>query len=154
MDSLKNVTTTNMKQLILLIGIILLGIKADAQTTHDTASVCMPSEIAKQVAQDLLIGDSAKAMLALTIKELDLTKDKLSYKDSIIFTDKLKELNYIEQVRNEQNQKAGYVALLDNSKKEYAILAKQHKKLKVKKTFTEIILSAGLVTLATLLITK
>jgi hypothetical protein len=114
----------------------------------------MPSEIAKQVAQDLLIGDSAKAMLALTIKELDLTKDKLSYKDSIIFTDKLKELNYIEQVRNEQNQKAGYVALLDNSKKEYAILAKQHKKLKVKKTFTEIILSVGLVTLATLLITK
>ena len=153
MDSLKNVTTTNMKQLILLIGIFFV-IKAEAQTTHDTASVCMPSEIAKQVAQDLLIGDSAKAMLALTMKELDLTKGKLSYKDSIIFTDKLKELNYIEQIRNEQNQKAGYISLLDNSKKEYAILAKQHKKLRVKKTFTEIILSAGLVTLATLLITK
>lgn len=114
----------------------------------------MPSDIAKQVASDLIIGDSAKALLSLTMAELDLTKEKLSFKDSLIFTAKLKELNYIEQVRNEQAQKAGCNTLLENTKKEYATLAKQHKRLKVKKTITDILFTGGLIALTTLLITK
>lgn len=116
--------------------------------------VCMPSDIAKQVASDLIIGDSAKALLSLTMAELDLTKEKLSFKDSLIFTAKLKELNYIEQIRNEQSQKAGFSSLLVNTKKEYGILAKQYKKLKVKKTITDILFTGGLIALTTLLITK
>lgn len=121
---------------------------------QENNQVCMPSDIAKQVASDLIIGDSAKALLSLTMAELDLTKEKLSFKDSLIFTSKLKELNYIEQVRNEQAQKAGCNALLENTKKEYTTLAKQHKRLKVKKTITDILFTGGLIALTTLLITK
>ena len=121
---------------------------------QENNQVCMPTTIAKQVAADLIIGDSAKALLSLAMEELDLTKAKLSYKDSLIFTAKLKELNYIEQIRNEQGQKAGCNALLENTKKEYAVLAKQHKKLKVKKTITDILFTGGLIALTTLLIIK
>lgn len=144
-----------MKQLIILIGIILFSIKTNAQTPYnDTGSVCMPTEVAKRVAKDLIVGDSAKAMLVLTIDELDLQKQKLGYKDSLILTAKLKELNLIDQIRNEQGQKNGYIALLDNSKKEYADLSKRYKKYKVKKTFTDILFTGGLIVLTGLLISK
>ncbi len=98
-----------MKQFIILFGIILLSITSKAQTGND--AVCMPVEVAKQVAADLITGDSAKAMLALTEKELDLSKEKLSYKDSLILTAKLKEINLMDQVRNERTQKEAYVSL-------------------------------------------
>lgn len=153
--SLKNVTTTNMKQLIIVISVILFGLTADAQIhSVDTGSICMPTEIAKQVAVDLVRGDSAKAMLALSLDELDLTKQKLNYKDSIIFTAKLKEINLIEQIRNEQGQKNGYISLLDDSKKQYADLAKKFKRYKVRKTFTDILFTGGLIALTGLLIAK
>jgi hypothetical protein len=114
----------------------------------------MPTEIAKQVASDLVRGDSAKAMLALSLDELDLTKQKLNYKDSLIFTGKLKEINLIEQIRNEKMQKQGYVALLDDSKKAYEDLSKKFKRYKVKKTFTDILFTGGLILLTGLLISK
>ena len=144
-----------MKQLIIFVSIILFGITAQAQTRHaDTRSVCMPTEIAKRVAKDLVVGDSAKAMLAFTINELDLQKQKLGYKDSLIFIAKLTELNLKEQIRNEQGQKNGYITLLDNCKNEYTILSKQYKKYKVKKTFTDILFTGGLIALTGLLIFK
>jgi transketolase len=145
-----------MKQIIIVISVILFGLTADAQKIYsvDTGSICMPTEIAKQVASDLVRGDSAKAMLALSLDELDLTKQKLNYKDSLILTAKLKEINLIEQIRNEQGQKNGYVALLDDSKKQYADLAKKFKRYKVKKTFTDILFTGGLIILTGLLIAK
>ena len=143
-----------MKKLIVLIGIILLGITSNAQMSHDTGSICMPTAVAKQVAADLIVGDSAKAMLSLTMDELDLTKQKLGYKDSLILTAKLTELNLKEQIRNEQGQKQGYIALLDDSKKQFALLAKEYKRYKVKKKFTDILFTGGLIALTTLLLTK
>ena len=146
-----------MKQFIILFGIILLGINSYAQpgkVAVDTNSVCMPVEIARQVAADLVKGDSAKAMLSLTIDELDLQKQKLGYKDSLILTAKLTEINLKEQLRNEKGQKEGYIALLDDSKKQYADLAKKFKKYRVKKTFTDILFTGGLIALTGLLIVK
>lgn len=143
-----------MKQLIVLIAMVFFGVTAQGQVYRDTGSVCMPTEVAKRVAKDLIVGDSAKAMLALTIDELDLQKQKLGYKDSLILTAKLKEINLIEQVRNEQGQKQGYIALLNDCKTQYADLSKRYKKYKVKKTFTDILFTGGLITLAGLLIFK
>ena len=142
-----------MKQLIVIIALF-FSITAKAQMHVDTGSVCMPTAIAKQVASDLVRGDSAKAMLALSLDELDLTKQKLNYKDSLIFTAKLKEINLMEQIRNEQGQKNGYIALLDDSKRQYADLAKKFKRYKVKKTFTDILFTGGLIALTGLLIYK
>jgi hypothetical protein len=143
-----------MKQFIILITILFFSVTTKAQKYYDTGSICMPTEIAKQVASDLVRGDSAKAMLALSLDELDLTKQKLNYKDSLIFTGKLKEINLIEQIRNEKMQKQGYVALLDDSKKAYEDLSKKFKRYKVKKTFTDILFTGGLILLTGLLISK
>lgn len=132
-----------MKKLIVLIGIILFSIKATAQPPKvavDTNSVCMPVEVARQVAADLVTGDSAKAMLSLTEFELDLTKQKLSYKDSLILNGRMKEINLLEQVRNEKFQKEYYVSLYQSSEKNYGELQKTFKRYKTKKTFTDILL--------------
>ena len=144
-----------MKKIILLVS-ILFSIKLEAQTkvSVDTNSVCMPVEIAKQVAADLITGDSAKAILSLTSEELDLTKAKLSYKDSIIVASKIKELNLLDQVRNERLQKEGYITLLDDAKKQYATLSKEYKRYKVKKKLSDILFTGGLIALTGLLIYK
>ena len=114
----------------------------------------MPAATAKKVAQELIIGDSAKSLLSITEIELGFTKQKLGYKDSIILTGRLIELNLINQLKNEQLQKAGYIALLDDNKKEYDQLATNFKKYKVRKTFTDIMFTTGILLLTWLLIYK
>ena len=141
-----------MKQLIILFGIILFSINVYSQDTSD--AICMPTDVAKQIAQDLIVGDSAKAMLALTEEELTITKEKLSFKDSLILTAKLKEINLNDQLRNEKKKGEAYNALYEDSKKQYATLAKEYKKYKVKKKFTDVLLGAGLIGLVTMLISK
>jgi hypothetical protein len=122
---------------ILTILISLFSLTAIAQPPQE--SVCMPVEIAKQVAQDLVIGDSAKAMLTVALDELDLTKEKLSFKDSLILNARLKELNLKDQIRICEEQNKNYNLLYEDAKKQYAVLAKKHKRLKAKKTFIEIV---------------
>lgn len=130
-----------MKYIITLVC-VLLSLSSYAQPAKvavDTGSVCMPVEVARQVAADLVTGDSAKAMLSLTEFELDLTKQKLSYKDSLILNGRLKEINLMEQVKNEKFQKEYYVSLYNTSEKNYTQLEKTFKRYKIKKTLTDII---------------
>lgn len=140
-----------MKRLVTLF-IVLLSVKGYSQTGDN--SVCMPVEVARQVAADLITGDSAKAILSLTEKELDLSKEKLNYKDSLILTAKLKELNLNEQLRNEKLQKDGYKSLYDNAVAQYNALSKDYRRYKTKKKFTDILFTAGLLTLGGLFIFK
>lgn len=142
-----------MKQLIILFSVILFSFSSKAQVPTDN-SVCMPVEVAKQVAADLIVGDSAKAMLALTEKELDLSKEKLEYKDSLILTAKLKEINLMDQVRNERTQKEAYVSLYNDAKNQYANLSKTYKRYRTKKTFTDVLFITGITALTGLLIFK
>jgi hypothetical protein len=133
-----------MKNLLIII-ILLFSITAYAQPAPDPNTVCMPTSVAKKIAEDLLIGDSAKASLYNTIEELGITKDKLSYKDSLIVIGKIKELNYNEQIKNEQIQKKAYIALFEESKKQYADLSKQYRRYKVKKTITDFLFTGGII---------
>jgi len=142
-----------MKQLIILLSVMLFSFSSKAQVSTDN-SVCMPVEVAKQVAADLIVGDSAKAMLALTEKELDLSKEKLEYKDSLILTAKLKEINLMDQVRNERTQKEAYVSLYNDAKNQYANLSKTYKRYRTKKTFTDVLFITGITALTGLLIFK
>jgi hypothetical protein len=120
-----------MKRLIILCTIIFFSLVSSAQVT-DPNTVCMPADVAKQVAEDLVVGDSAKALLDLALEELDLTNEKLNYKDSIILNSKLMEINLKNQVSNEQKQKTEYNTLYTNCKSEYTTLAKKNKTIKVK----------------------
>jgi len=133
-----------MKKLLTLI-IILFSITAYAQPNPDPNTVCMPTSVAKKIAEDLLIGDSAKASLYVTIEQLGITRDKLSFKDSLIVIGKIKELNYNEMIKNEQIQKKAYIALFEESKKQYADLSSQYRKYKVKKTITDFLFTGGII---------
>ena len=120
-----------MKKLIILIGIILFSINAHAQPDV----VCMPADVAKQVARDLVIGDSAKALLNVAMEELNITNDKMSYKDSLILNSKLMEINLKTQIGNEQKQKLEVQSLYSNCKNEYASLAKKERKTRIGSRF-------------------
>lgn len=138
---------------ILFIILVLTSLTSISQIP-DTSQVCLPSEVAKQVAQDLIIGDSAKAMLTVTLDELELNREKISFKDSLILNARLKEINLRDQIRVCEEKNNNYNLLYEDAKKQYADLAKKHKKLKANKTFIQIAGTAILGGLTYLYITK
>ena len=99
------------------------------------------------IAKDLIKGDSAIALLKIKEEELNLTEKKVSAKDSIISMYKLKEVNYLSQVNNEMAKVTGWQT-------QYSELYKEHRKLKVKYRFTQILTYAIVGGLGYLYITK
>jgi hypothetical protein len=98
--------------------------------SQDTSDVCMPYTVAKQIAQDLVVGDSAQEILVYTTKELALTQNKVALKDSIITTYRTKELNLLEQVRNERMAKDAYITMYNTLEGDYTYINKQYKNQK------------------------
>lgn len=76
-----------MKKLILLIIILLLSLNCFSQkdTVRDSI-VPLQVPIARLVIKDLLNGDGNKIQIVELNKELDLTREKVKLKDSVIFT--------------------------------------------------------------------
>lgn len=99
------------------------------------------------IVKDLVRGDSALALLKVKEDQLALTEKKVVVKDSIISLYKSKELNYLSQVNNEMSKVEGW-------QKQYSELYKQHRKLKVKYRFTQILTYAIVGGLGYLYITK
>ena len=110
-------------------------------------TVKLPYSIAKQVAKDLVSGDSAKAILEVTKEQLTLTENKVYLKDLTIDMHVKKGDMYEERIKNEQLK-------FDTQGKFVDQLRKQNKKLKVKLVFTKIILSAVVGGLTYLYFTK
>jgi len=128
-----------MKYLFILLFLPLFGKSQD--TIH------IPTPVAKQIAKDLVSGDSAKAILELTKEQLTLTESKVILKDSIISNHVQKGIMYEERIKNEQLK-------FDTQGKWVDELRKQNKNLKVKLVFTKITLSAIVGGLTYLYITK
>jgi hypothetical protein len=128
-----------------LIVILNLSLTAFSQTDTSNKVKCFPVPVAKQIAKDLLRGDSAIAELKLVNEQLTKTEEKLVLKDSVIATMQIKEQNYTSII-DAQNQK--YKVMEDYSKK----LEFQLKKEKVKNKFTSIISGVAVLVLGTLLI--
>jgi len=101
-----------------------------ASIAQDTNSVCMPYSVAKRIAQDLVVGDSAQELLNYTTEELVLTRSKVTLKDSIISIYKAKEINLLGQVSNERIAKESYITLYNNLEGEYKRVYAQYKKQK------------------------
>lgn len=136
-----------MKKLITII-LIFIATQASAQTKGvDTSVVCMPYSIAKQVSEDLIIGDSAQAMLEITQQELLVSQEKIDYKDSIILNARLKEINLNEQIKTQKEQADNYKVLYDNIKSQYK---DESKKLRRQKAKNGTIVGAGIMIIATL----
>ena len=127
---------------ILIILISLLPVLAKSQDT-----VKIPTPVAKQIAKDLVSGDSAKAILEVTKEQLTLTESKVVLKDSIISNHIQKGIMYEERIKNEQLKFETQGKFVDE-------LRKQNKKLKVKLVFTKITLGGIIGGLTYLYITK
>lgn len=118
-----------MKQLLTVLFLTL----ATIAKSQDTIKIPVP--IAHQIAKDLVIGDSAIAVLDYTTKRLVLTEDKVVLKDSIIEAYKQK--------------CAMYDTMLANSEKKFLVqkawtedLRRENRKLKIKLLYTKISMSA------------
>jgi hypothetical protein len=83
-----------MKKLIVLVTILSLSLTAFSQQDTTIKVKCLPISIFKQIAQDLLKGDSAISQLKLSEQQIIHFENKVLLKDSIINTMKVKEFNY------------------------------------------------------------
>jgi len=130
-----------------LVTILSLSLTAFSQQDTTIKVKCLPISIFKQIAQDLLKGDSAIAQLKLSEQQIIHIENKVVLKDSVINTMKVKESNYIKII-DIQNEK--YNVIEKYSKK----LEFDLKKEKVKGKFKSIV-GTGLITVLTFfLITK
>ena len=128
-----------MKQLLT----ILLLILATSSKAQDTIKIPVPA--ARQIAKDLTICDSVKAVHELTVKQLTLTEDKVVLKDSIINSFKEKCIMYDTMLVNEQKKFEVQGRWVED-------LRKENKKLKVKVLYTKISMGAAIAFLGYLLI--
>jgi hypothetical protein len=131
----------------MLISLVFLSLTAFSQKDTTIDSKSFPIPIVRLIMKDLLSGDSAKAQLKLTEKQLSETENKVIMKDSIINGLRMKESNYLVMVDAEKEK---YKIVSDYSKK----LEKDLKLEKVKNKFNKIV-GVGLVAVLTFfLITK
>ena len=108
---------------------------------------CLPVPVFKQIAQDLLKGDSCKAQLQLTSEQLVKTEEKVKLKDDIIRDMSNKEENYIKII-DAQNLK--YQTLEGYTKK----VERNLKLAKVKSKFKSFIGVGAIAVLTFFSITK
>ncbi len=113
----------------------------------DTQKIVLPVPVAKQIVLDLLRGDSAFAQLKMSNQHIIELENMVSLKDSVIDKMKLKEENYNLIISDERKKTEIY-------QKELKITQKELKRIKAKRTFTNIISGVLIGTLTYLYITK
>lgn len=113
----------------------------------DTQKIVLPVPVAKQIVIDLLRGDSAFAQLKMSNQHITELENMVSLKDSVIDKMKLKEENYNLIISDERKKTEIY-------QKELKITQKELKRIKAKRTFTNIISGVLIGTLTYLYITK
>jgi hypothetical protein len=118
---------------------------SQTDTNNKEKVKCFPIHVAKQIAKDLLRGDSAIAELKLTNEQLIKTEEKVVLKDSVISTMVIKEKNYISIIGAQDSK----FTVMDNYSKK---LEFQLKKEKVKNKFTSILSGVAVLVLGTILI--
>ena len=138
------------KRLILLVILLTLSLPSFSQTvtqSKDSQVVVLPVKVAREVVKDLMRGDSAIAQLSLANIQITQLELKVTYQDSVIQKLKSKEDNYITLVESEKRKNE----ILND---EIKTTQKELRKVKTKKTFSQIISGAIILTLSYLYITK
>jgi hypothetical protein len=139
-----------MKKLIALAILLNLSLTAFSQT--DTSNKkptqepvkCLPVSTFKEIAKDLLKGDSAKAELKLANEQIVMLEQKVALKDSVIVTMQQKEENYKTIIGAHEEK----FSTLENYTKSVEL---KLKKEKVKNKFKSFI-GGGLVAVLTVLL--
>lgn len=95
-----------------------LSLTAFSQSVTDTNNIVIPTWVAKQIALDLVSGDSAKEELVVTKTVLELTEKKVEYKDSVISGLTNKNQTYAQQILLYKEKEKQYAEYTKKLKKE------------------------------------
>ena len=115
-------------KLKILIVLLLLSLTSFSQ--KDTSRICFSYSKAKQIAIDLVRGDSAIAELKITNKLVWQLNEKISTQDSTITLYIVKEQNYISQINNYDKISIKKDEIITGLEKDVTKLTKKNNRLK------------------------
>ena len=115
-------------KLKILIVLLLLNLTSFSQ--KDTSRICFSYNKAKQIAIDLVRGDSAIAELKITNKLVWQLNEKISTQDSTITLYIAKEQNYISQINNYDKISTKKDEIITGLEKDVTKLTKKNNRLK------------------------
>ena len=116
------------KKLRTLIVLLLLSLTSFSQ--KDTSRICFSYSKAKQIAIDLVKGDSAITELKITNKLVWQLNEKISTQDSTITLYIVKEQNYISQITNYDKISIKKDEIITGLEKDITKLTKKNNRLK------------------------
>ena len=114
----------------LKISIVLLLLSLTSFSQKDTSKICFSYSKAKQIAIDLVRGDSAIAELKITNKLVWQLNEKISTQDSTITLYIDKEQNYISQINNYDKISTKKDEIITGLEKDVTKLTKKNNRLK------------------------
>ena len=115
-------------KLKILIVLLLLSLTSFSQ--KDTSKICFSYSKAKQIAIDLVRGDSAITELKITNKLVWQLNEKISTQDSTITLYITKEQNYISQINNYDKISIKKDEIITGLEKDVTKLTKKNNRLK------------------------
>ena len=115
-------------KLKILIVLLLLSLTSFSQ--KDTSKICFSYSKAKQIAIDLVRGDSAITELKITNKLVWQLNEKISTQDSTITLYIAKEQNYISQINNYDKISIKKDEIITGLEKDVTKLTKKNNRLK------------------------
>jgi hypothetical protein len=138
-----------MKKSTTLGFLLLLAFICNAQkNTSDTVrDVCIPYPVIKSIQTDLLIGDSAKALLSVSTTETALLKRQVFDQMNAIDNYKASDANLKAQIKNLTEQVSMHKGSYDALENNFNVLSKKFRKNKVKNTLWDVLLIGGAVIL-------
>jgi len=135
-----------MKKLLLFLLFVLLvmGINAQVKKNKDTVGdVCVPYPIMKTIQTDLLVGDSAVAVLNITNVEVRELKNKVLFHMNEAENLRLSVSNLKSINDNLTKQASLHEGIVNTLKQDYNVLSKSFKRKKIKNTIWDILLIGG-----------
>jgi len=114
----------------LKISIVLLLLSLTSFSQKDTSKICFSYSKAKQIAIDLVRGDSAIAELKIINKLVWQLNEKISTQDSTITLYIAKEQNYISQINNYDKISTKKDEIITGLEKDVTKLTKKNNRLK------------------------
>ena len=114
----------------LKISIVLLLLSLTSFSQKDTSKICFSYSKAKQIAIDLVRGDSAITELKITNKLVWQLNEKISTQDSTITLYIVKEQNYISQINNYNKIFTKKDEIITGLEKDVTKLTKKNNRLK------------------------
>ena len=114
----------------LKISIVLLLLSLTSFSQKDTSKICFSYNKAKQIAIDLVRGDSAITELKITNKLVWQLNEKINTQDSTITLYIVKEQNYISQINNYDKISTKKDEIITGLEKDVTKLTKKNNRLK------------------------